>query len=128
MSLFQYGRFKAASGKDLDWKLECDALTDDDWKAIAKIAARHLPTFTSTWAVPTGGEKLAALLDRYHCSDMRYDGRFSPLIVDDVWTTGKSMLQYVANNKFEKWHGFVVFARGPLPPNVKCLFKLELGE
>lgn len=35
MDLFQKVDFISHSGKPLDWKLECDALTDKDWECIA---------------------------------------------------------------------------------------------
>lgn len=43
------------------------------------------------------------------------------LIVDDVWT-GKSMTATASEAK--DWHGFVVFALGELPDNVKCMWQM----
>ena len=120
--LFQYGRFRAASGRDLDWKIECDALMVDDWEAIAKIAGPLLQPFQDVFGVPRGGLRLAYELRPY----ITYDG--PPLVVDDVWTSGKSMTKYVEGYSFRQWKGFVVFARGDTPEHVKYLFKQGMGE
>jgi hypothetical protein len=37
MNLFQLGSFTLASGKSSYWKLECDALADDDIKTLAEM-------------------------------------------------------------------------------------------
>ncbi len=42
MSLLRLGTFAAHSGQSLTWKIECDALTDDDWTAIAALAIRMM--------------------------------------------------------------------------------------
>lgn len=39
MSLFRYGKLIAHSGSELDYKIECDALTDDDIDCLARIYA-----------------------------------------------------------------------------------------
>lgn len=119
--LFQSGRFKSAAGLDLDWKIECDALTNEDWKCIAAVGAHALPQFGSVAGVPTGGHRLAKAFEPY-----RVDGVSRMLIVDDVWTTGKSMMACV--NGIEgigDWCGFVAFARGKLAPNVTCFAQIN---
>ena len=32
MNLFQKVDFKSSAGLDLSWKIECDAITDDEWE------------------------------------------------------------------------------------------------
>jgi hypothetical protein len=53
MALFDNKPFKSKSGAILQWKVECDALTDEDWEwAAARIAERF--TFCDVEGVPTG--------------------------------------------------------------------------
>jgi hypothetical protein len=131
-NLFQWGKFKSAAGCDLDWKIECDALGAKDWQCLARLFATlhsngwyadRFNGITHILPVPRGGTMLARELAR---AIKLSPGRPSsyPLIVDDVWTTGQSMLA-VAKPHAE-WAGMVVFARGPLPPNVVCLFKVQV--
>lgn len=122
-NLFAWGKFTGASGRPLDWKIECEALTEEDWACIAHIAARALPPFHEVTGVPTGGFPLALALRKYRAVEAE-----TFLVVDDVWTTGKSLLAHAAKlpASSHPWRGFVVFARGPLPANVQCLAKIEL--
>lgn len=116
--LFQWGQFKSAAGLDLDWKIECDALDPDDWDCIANVAAPMLHPFSAVCGVPYGGLPLASALNRYITTE-------GPLlIVDDVWTTGKSMTEFAGD--IPAWKGFVAFARGELPSHVMCFAKLSV--
>ena len=81
MNLFQIGDFTSHAGRELHWKIECDALTDDDWECIAKMIHERCQYIT-----PTNPYRL---------------------VVDDVWTTGKSMMEVMQPGDV----GFVVFAR-----------------
>lgn len=118
--LFKWGTFTSAAGLELDWKIECDALTKDDWACIAAVGARSLAPFSMVLGVPRGGLPLAKALEPY-CSK---SGRI--LIVDDVWTTGKSMQDFANNHDGvdDWWFGFVAFARAPLPLFVTCFARL----
>jgi len=122
VALFQWGRFKSASGATLDWKIECDALTDEDWKCIALASAPRLGHFNSVLGVPRGGERLANALRPHRVQNVN-----TCLIVDDVWTTGKSMLEFAARIEANPnlWRGFVAFARGGLPRNVMCFASIS---
>lgn len=124
--LIDYGKFIGASGKELDWKIDCDSLTQSDIDSIVLIAGPHLPSYNICLGVPRGGIMLASAFQRASWKTEFYTP--STLIVDDVWTTGSSMYNFVKEKNIDKWNGFVIFARGPLPENVKCLFKLELGN
>lgn len=117
MNLFHFERFTGASGHVLPWKIECDALCDDDWSCIAEIAAKYLPPFGMILGVPNGGLKLASFLEMY--ADRSSD---ITAIVDDVWTTGTSMNRYVEKHKIENWFGFVVFARASVSVHVYTLW------
>ena len=101
MNLFQLGKFTSHAGNELDWKIECDALTDQDWDCLAKMISQRCE-FGSVYGIPRGGVKLQKSLEKYITPKNPYR-----LVVDDVYTTGKSMLE--AMNKGDI--GFVVFAR-----------------
>ena len=105
MTLFKQGKFTSHSGLVLDWKIDCDALSDEDIETIAYVASRMVGTFSGVFGIPTGGERLAKALDKY--SNPRAPAQC--LIVDDVLTTGKSMEE--AAKKLPPSKGFVIFAR-----------------
>jgi orotate phosphoribosyltransferase len=127
MGLFQLGDFTLNSGARSAWKLECDALTDDDWKCLAEMIRQMVGPFSSVEGVPRGGLKLAECLQPFVTPLAGYH-----LVVDDVLTTGRSM-ERLSNEvcgrepggKFSRGIiGAVVFARGPCPLWVKPLFQL----
>lgn len=113
MSLFQQGNFKLHSGAATDWKIECDALDDQDWQTLAMlIVDKYNPvSFGGVTGVPTGGLKLADALQPYTNPYSE-----NHLIVDDVYTTGTSMNKLRATIKQPgmTYIGAVVFARGPI--------------
>lgn len=131
MNLFQTGTFTLASGTKSTWKIECDALNDDDWAGLAAILVLQLPRpFAYVAGVPGGGIPFANALKQYRSSDPHDD----LLLVDDVWTTGGSM------NKFEQsvldGRAYplvsrdtilkaVVFARTIPPPDIITLFQMD---
>lgn len=119
--LFQLKKFISAAGFKLDWRVEGDALSDEDWECIAYVGAKIVGPFCKVVGVPRGGIKLARAMEKY--VDMR-DDRW--LFTDDVFTTGKSMHETIAyyGDRSGRPIGFVAFARGPLPAHVKCMWKL----
>lgn len=119
LSLFRLGNFALHSGQTSAWKIDCDALTDEDWKAVALMFSEILPPFGRILGVETGGLKFAAAMTPYKT-------RGAPLlIVDDVLTTGRSM-EEVRNGR--EAIGAVVFARGQCPAWVTPLFQLTTHE
>jgi hypothetical protein len=120
MNLFQLGKFTSHAGKELDWKIECDALTDEDWECLAKMISERTQ-FGRVYGIPRGGEKLAKALEKY--ADPKNPIR---LVVDDVWTTGTSMNEAMSKGDF----GFVVFARNRIVFDankyVRALFTMDL--
>ena len=54
MSLFIREDFISHAGLPLTWKVECDALTDNDYEALAKIVSEKL-TFRDVKGIPRGG-------------------------------------------------------------------------
>jgi orotate phosphoribosyltransferase len=84
-ALFKDGDFINSSGQELPWKIDCDAFIDEDWKTLAKIIDSHI-CFGHVEGVPRGGLKLAEAL-------MQFCTIGKVLIVDDVLTTGESMMR-----------------------------------
>jgi len=115
MSLFQLGDFTLASGVKSAWKIECDALTPDDWSALAKMAVERLPAFGEVEGVPRGGIPFADALRIYATQ--------GPLLIaEDVVTTGGSMERFRAGRDAI---GIAVFGRGQFPEWINPLFRLS---
>lgn len=121
--LFQTGNFRLASGRSSPWKIECDALASKDWQALAMMAMEFLPPFREVVGVPTGGLPFAEALKGWET----HDPEDRLLIVDDVFTTGKSIeavrgkLELVQNMEVI---GLVAFARGKPFSWVQPLFQM----
>ena len=118
MDLFQGGYFKLHSGRISKFKIECDALTDEDWETMAGIVGKKL-LFRDVIGIPTGGTKFAEKLDKY----AKPESDLPILVVDDVFTSGKSMERVRAelgNNVI----GVVLFARTIPPKWVTPVFQL----
>lgn len=117
MNLFNTGFFRLHSGLHTDFKIDCDALTDEDISTIALQLVRRLPIYGRVEGVPQGGLRLAAEMRKY---EVMY--RDTILIVDDVFTTGGSM------DKQRDFRtgviGAVIFARADTPAWVTPLFRL----
>lgn len=121
MSLFKLGKIILNSEKESDFKIECDALTDEDIECLAAIIAKKF-SFRSVNGVPTGGDRLANALRPY----ITFDGYDLPdLLVDDVLTTGESIKKFRDIYKITNCLGIVIFARGECPRWVHPLFQLN---
>ena len=119
-NLFNWGKFKSHSGKELDFKIECGALTDVDLDCLAEIIASK-NRFKKVIGIPKGGTRLAAKLKKY----TQYNSN-TLLIVDDVLTTGQSMnlaKEYHHSHYFNIF-GVVIFARGECPDWVTPIFRM----
>lgn len=118
--LFKSGNFTSHSGLELSWKIDCDALTDDDLATLAIVVSQTL-AFKDVHGVPTGGLRFAEALRRY----IKDDDRLPTLIVDDVLTTGKSMEDMKKSlGCAGEICGVVIFARpgAKVPPWIEPLF------
>lgn len=117
MNLFRTGPFTLHSGRVSPWKIDCDALTGEDWDTLARVAALDvLPFFSIVEAVP-GAEYFADAMRRY--AQPQYDPNRGLLIVDDVLTTGGSMETQRLGRTAT---GLVVFARQRPAPWITALF------
>ena len=120
MNLFQLGNFISHAGNELEWKIECDSLTDEDWECLAKMISEKTQ-FGSVYGIPRGGTKLANALQKY--VNPKNPIR---LVVDDVWTTGTSMREVMKPGDM----GFVVFSRQKIPYDpelyTRALFTMEI--
>ena len=111
-SLIQMGDFTSHAGLPLKWKLECDAITDEEWRCLAKMVMDYQDRpFYKAVGIPRGGLKFAEAMNEY-ASGNDVD---QIMICDDVFTTGTSILDFI-NEEYPMWsmgQGFrwVVFAR-----------------
>ena len=125
--LFQEEDFIGHSGGQLHWKIEMDALEDEEWKCIARMIMEiETRPFCSAIGIPRGGLKLSLYLNDYSTQDEN-----DPyLICDDVLTTGGSMdyfiNQYFRNRKPQGYFGWVVFARTQPAEWIKPLFQMPV--
>ena len=118
MSLFIREDFISHAGLPLTWKVECDALTDNDYEALAKIVSEKL-TFRDVKGIPRGGIPFEKALKPY-CTNDEND----PLIIAaDVYTTGTSMREVYE----EEAIGIVVFARNEITDDwIKAIWQLSI--
>jgi len=128
MALFIPGEFTGAAGQKLVTKIECDALTAEDWEGVAALAAERVEKFTAVSGVPRGGFPFAQAMER-HVSPFRDVGHDTILVCEDVCTTGGSMERWA--NRLRGLHtgcrlvGVCLFARGEsIPGWVTPLFSL----
>lgn len=117
-NLFVSGSFILHSNGRSNWKIDCDALSDEDIRTIAIIIVEKQGIFSEVYGIPTGGIRLADELKHY-----AKQGNSPILVVDDVLTTGNSMQEARANLPIST--GFVIFARGEPPKGVRALFRCE---
>lgn len=106
MSIFKQKEFISHSGKFLNWKIDCDDFTDEDFDTLAFIVSQKF-TFNRVIGVPTGGVPFANALTQY--IDKKADDY--TLIVDDVLTTGESMIAEAQKISSYDAIGVVIFSR-----------------
>jgi hypothetical protein len=113
----KYGElpFLSHSGLQLTFKIDADALSDQDWASVAKIITHKL-IFSQVIGIPRGGLKMAEALQPY-CTP-----GYPVLIVDDVATTFRSM--EATRLAHPEALGVVLFARTRPPPWVFPLFEM----
>ena len=120
MTLFKTGYFTLHSGSKSYWKIDCDALTDNDWRTLAQMVYERVGHFRRVIGVPQGGLKLALAL-RHLCFP---NPEYPTLLVDDVLTTGASM-EKLRETTAGACIGAVVFARGACPDWIIPIFTVS---
>jgi len=118
-SLLLLESFISHSGKKLDFKIECDFLTDADLNVFAHIILKKY-NFSNVIGIPRGGVRLSNLLKHHQNSESKHI-----LIVDDVLTTGDSM-EKMRSKFIDKSNikGVVMFSRGKTPNWIDPIFQL----
>lgn len=117
MNLFNLGHFTLHSGSPSRFKIDADALTDEDLEALAYLASERVGPFGAVEGVPTGGERFAREMRRYVTGGPL-------LIVDDVLSTGASMEEHRGHRHAL---GLVIFARVPPEQSwIDALFIMQL--
>ena len=125
VDLFQKVDFKSHAGLDLSWKIEMDALSENEWKCIAHMITELSQPFRAAIGIPRGGLKLSGYLND-HSTQKESDPY---LIVDDVMTTGGSMEVFKKEHFNDKYViGWVVFARSKVPIWCDALFRMPYRE
>lgn len=122
MNLFQKVDIILNSGKPSDFKIECDALTDEDIECLAHLISKKY-TFRKVVGVPRGGVRIEDALQKYTTNNPEHP----LLIVDDVLTTGGSMERHKAMYEDMGYYGIVgvvLFARGECPNWIDSVFKM----
>ena len=118
MNLFIREDFISHAGLTLTWKVECDALTDNDYEALAKIVSEKL-SFRDVKGIPRGGIPFEKALK----PDCTNDENDPLLIADDVYTTGTSMREVYEEGAI----GIVVFARNEITDDwIKAIWQLSI--
>ena len=118
MNLFIKEDFISHAGLPLTWKVECDALTEKDYEALAKIVSEKL-TFCDVKGIPRGGIPFEKALKKY-CT---YNESDPLLICDDVYTTGTAMREVHEEGAI----GIVVFARNEINDDwIKAIWQMAI--
>ena len=130
MTLLQNEKFVSNAGLELDFKIDCDFLTDDDIECVTQYIISRTPAFCEVVGVPRGGCRLMNALRQY--KEHSFDNDI--LIVDDVMTTGGSMermretvheaivdgsIAFTGNIV-----GWVIFVRNEMPDWINAMFKM----
>ena len=118
MNLFIKEDFISHAGLPLTWKVECDALTEKDYEALAKIVSEKL-IFCDVKGIPRGGIPFEKALKKYYTHN-----ESDPLLIcDDVYTTGTSMREVYEEGAI----GVVVFARNEINDDwIKAIWQMAI--
>ncbi len=132
MNLFMHGEFVLRSGKTSNYKIECDALTWQDWNGIAAAIMEEglLPPFSQVVGVPRGGIPLATALAKYATGV--FNAGHPTLVCEDIVTTGGSAEKFAATlvpagaDFRDHVIGVCFIARGKCPAWIKPLLQMPI--
>lgn len=121
--LIQVGKFTLNSGATSNWKLVADDFIRDNLPGLVELVRLMVGPYSSVEGVPRGGTLLADALRPFAVLNGPH------LIVDDVLTTGGSMIRaydaaLLRLGRITPVTGAVVFGRGQLPHWVKAVFPM----
>lgn len=122
MALFVDEKFISHAGLKLAWKIEMDALYVSDWRCLTKIILEYeTRPFCKAVGIPRGGARLGNMLNESAAGNPN-----DPvLIVDDVYTTGTSFKNFIAENyPDEDVICWAVFARDVVTDPINILFQM----
>lgn len=120
--LFTVGDFISHAGLPLKWKIECDAISPEQWSALATMIMDYqTEPFSKVVGIPRGGLALQYALEPYVT-----EGDHPWLVVDDVYTTGTSFREFCTNKYTMFAYKWCVFARKPIPSmeDINALFTM----
>ena len=124
MNLFEKKEHFMHSGGFSNFKIECDALTDEDIETLAYLISQKFDFSRVNEVASSHKPQLGIALQKYINPDSK-----NFLIVDDVLTTGASM----EDARYSTWAiypsgtkviGVVIFARGEPPEWVTPIFRM----
>lgn len=122
-NLFQAIEFTTHAKLKSNWKIECDALCDDDWITLARLGSCMVESFGRAYGIPNGGLKFAEALNEF--SDKSSS---QIIIVDDVCTTGTSLIEFSKQFEYQPL-AVVAFNRGSFSPWWLCsIFQCNVHE
>jgi len=122
MTLFVDEDFISHAGLQLGWKIEMDALYENDWRCLAKMILEYEKRpFRKAVGIPRGGKRLGNILNESATGNPD-----DPvLIVDDVYTTGTSFREYMIEHyPDDKTICWAVFARDVVSGPINVLFQM----
>jgi orotate phosphoribosyltransferase len=118
--IFKTGNFILASGLKSNFKIDCDDLTEFDLHSLALYAKDLIPKFKEVYGVPTGGLRFANQMKKFKSNTGNI------LVIDDVFTTGKSITEFINDNELTDVQGLVIFARNQPFDWIKSIFTMTL--
>ena len=137
--MFRSGQFIGTSGRTLFGKIECDDLTKEDYNFIIEQTIRIIQNYRPNYVdfqealpVPSGGNIFAEKLNNLSPKFRWKNDSNLILIVDDVYTTGKS-INKIYNDSLIKYPkekyeylGIVIFNRSNnIPSWIQPIFSLN---
>ena len=120
--LFTVGDFISHAGLPLKWKIECDAISPEQWSALATMIMDYqTEPFSKVVGIPRGGLPLQYALEKYVT-----EGEHPWLICDDVYTTGTSFREFCTTKETMFAYKWCIFARKTIPSmeNINALFTM----